>query len=232
MDQSNQNSEFNQNNQSNGPQFELVETGGWGKRFREWLNRYGSSVILPIVALAILASGIYLYATQKRQETNILLQPDETPVAVINTENSSDMQIDQVSEVSEISTTDEQIIENLVITPDVSETPNIQEIILAVQKNENIITLQAGQGEGVTHLARRAVKDYLNTHNREGLTKEHKIYIEDHIKDSIGSKTLAIGESIEISENLIEEAINLSTKLTTEQLQVIEQFSSLVTAEL
>ena len=79
----------------------------------------------------------------------------------------------------------------------------------------------------MTHLARRALKDYLKDHSQE-LTNEHKIYIEDYLKDRIGSQPLEIDEEITFSEDLIKEAIDASSQLTPEQLKVIEQFSALV----
>jgi hypothetical protein len=204
-------SDFNQNA---GPQFELTETGGWGQRLREWLSNNGSSVILPIVALAILASGIYLYATQKRQQTNILLE--ENP-AVIETETPAEtIAVDK----------DQEIVENLAVEPVIEPAVEAIEILPEKRENSDIIVVTAGQGEGVTHLARKALKAHLG--ESSNLTKEHKIYIEDYIKDKIGSKTLEVGEEIEISESLLNEAINSANKLTAEQLKVIEQFSKLV----
>ncbi len=200
-------SDFNQN--SAGPQFELTETGGWGQRLKEWLSNYGSSVILPIVALAILASGIYLYATQKRQQTSIL--PEENPVTIVGGEANQEIVEND---------TNQEIVENLAVTGQTVE------ILPEKKENSDVITVKAEQGEGVTHLARKALKSHLG--QSSDLTKEHKIYIEDYIKDEIGSKALEVGEEIEISENLINEAINSANTLTAEQLKVIEQFSAFV----
>ncbi|MBU2068253.1 hypothetical protein KKE13_01590, partial [Patescibacteria group bacterium] len=85
----------------------------------------------------------------------------------------------------------------------------------------------AAPGDGVTHLARRALGDYLEDHS-QNLTNEHKIYIEDYLKDNIGSKSLEVGEEITFSEDLIKEAIDASLELTPEQLQNLEQYSVLV----
>ena len=40
--------------------------------FRNWLNEYGAALILPMIALGILAGGIYLYATS--EETKRMLE--------------------------------------------------------------------------------------------------------------------------------------------------------------
>jgi hypothetical protein len=85
----------------------------------------------------------------------------------------------------------------------------------------------AVKGDGVTHLARRALKSYLNDHPEE-LTNEHKIYIEDYLKDKTGSRPLEIGEEVTFSEDLIKQAIDASLELTEAQLKNLEQYSALV----
>ena len=191
MDQPGSAPDFNQNTQTSGPQFELAESGGWGKKCREWINRYGSSVILPIVALAILASGIYLYATQKRQENNALLpqEQEEAPATVVATNTTTEQSIESPAAIE--NNIDKKIIENLAIN-NTPETEKVKEILPEIKQTNNTIIVKAEKGEGVTHLARKALKTYLNSHNPDNLnlTKEHKIYIEDYIKDKIGSKTL------------------------------------------
>lgn len=209
-----QNFNHNSENTSNGPQFDLAETNGWGGQSREWLSKYGSSVILPIVALAILASGIYLYATQKRQENNIFLE--QSPATIVAPEQAEDSSDEAIVVTEQQENVQEEVI-----------SEQIKEILPVKQDDQVTIKLKAKAGEGVTHLARRALKDYLTQDT--DLTKEHKIYIEDYIKDNIGSKTLEVGEEIEISENLIQDAINSANTLTAEQLKIIEQFSALVT---
>lgn len=54
-----------------GPQFGYY---GQNPKKEKWIKKYGSSVILPIIALLILAGGIYLYANQKNDEITPLLE--------------------------------------------------------------------------------------------------------------------------------------------------------------
>jgi len=87
----------------------------------------------------------------------------------------------------------------------------------------------AKDGEGITHLARRALKKYLQDHPQDfDVTPEQKIYIEDYLAKSMGNKWLNLGEKVEFSENLIQEAIGKAKDLTPEQLQNLTQFSQLV----
>ena len=87
----------------------------------------------------------------------------------------------------------------------------------------------AENGDGVTNLARRAVKEYLEENSTDSdLTPEHKIFVEDYVQNHIGDKGLAVGETITISEDLIAEAINQSQDLSAGELENLENFSELV----
>ena len=186
---------------ASGPQFDLKNTGGWGKQFKEWVNKYGSSVILPIIALSILAGGIYLYSSQKTEDATLSLR--ENSAAIHEGLNS---------------------VEEALVA---EEAVELTEIIPESRKENGMIIEKAAPGEGITHLARRALKSYTEN-NSENLTDEHKIYIEDYLKDSIGSRPLEVGEEITFSEDLIKEAIDASLELTPEQLNNLEKYSALV----
>ncbi|MBU4082461.1 hypothetical protein KKB98_00730 [Patescibacteria group bacterium] len=179
---------------SSGPQFGMENQGGWGKRFREWLNRYGSSVILPVVALLILAGGIYLYANQKSEP------------AIIQEEVNQEEVVDLEEEFT---------------------SKEIEVIIPESRKESGSVIEKAVRGDSVTRLSRRALKSYTEN-NSENLTNEHKIYIEDYLKDQVGSRPLEVGEEITFSEDLIKEAIDASLELSPEQLKNLEKYSALV----
>jgi len=195
---------FDTPNNSNmgGPQFGFENQVNHKNKFRNWINKYGSSVILPIIALAILAGGIYLYTSQQSKQTDLFSEGD-------------------LNSIQEQTPIPEQ---ELVIT---EEETLIDKIIPEGRKEGSQIIEKAAPGDGVTHLARRALGDYLEDHSQD-LTNEHKIYIEDYLKDNIGSKSLEVGEEITFSEDLIKEAIDASLELTPEQLQNLEQYSVLV----
>lgn len=87
----------------------------------------------------------------------------------------------------------------------------------------------AEKGEGITHLARKALKRYLSERKVDfEITAEHKIYIEDYLQKKTGNHWLKIGEKVSFSEELIKEAISASQKLTPSQLENLKQFSSQV----
>lgn len=86
----------------------------------------------------------------------------------------------------------------------------------------------AEAGEGITHLARKALKAYLTEKGGPTLSPEHKIFIEDYLQKKTGERWLQIGEKITFSQELIEEAIQKAQQLTPEQLENLSQFAKLV----
>ncbi|TSC72290.1 MAG: Uncharacterized protein G01um101438_608 [Parcubacteria group bacterium Gr01-1014_38] len=89
----------------------------------------------------------------------------------------------------------------------------------------------ATRGDGATHLARRALLRSLEA-GKPGfeLTAEHKVWIEDYVKDRISRKSLALGESVTITKGLVREGIENSKGLTDAQLQHLKRYSRLVAA--
>lgn len=113
------------------------------------------------------------------------------------------------------------------VTQNVSSVP--EEKIEIIIPQTKIYEEVAEPGEGITHLARKAVREYLKDKG-EGLnlTKEHKIYIEDYLQKKTGDYYLQIGQKLSFEEKLIKEAIDKAVTLTPEQLQNLTQYSQLV----
>jgi len=87
----------------------------------------------------------------------------------------------------------------------------------------------AERGEGITHLARRALKKYLQENPQPfEVTPEHKVFIEDYTAKQKSGGWLELGEEIEFSEDLIEEALGKAEKLTPDQLENLTQYSQLI----
>jgi hypothetical protein len=85
----------------------------------------------------------------------------------------------------------------------------------------------AQKGDGVTNLARRALKTYITSGNIK-LSVEQKVYAEDYVQNNTDTRMLTSGEKIEFSNSLIKDAISQAQKLTVNQLHNLEQYSRLV----
>jgi len=84
---------------------------------------------------------------------------------------------------------------------------------------------EAQAGEGMTHLARRALERHLRETGISGYSPEHRIFTEDYIQKALGSRPLLLGEEISISRDLISEAIERAELLTEDDLNNLRQYS-------
>jgi hypothetical protein len=129
-----------------------------------------------------------------------------------------------------------QIVKEKLVPKEITEEEVQEEVALEtletpefILPEEKTYTETAQWGEGITHLARRALRNYLSEKPQNfEVTPEHKIYIEDYIAKKLGGGWLTLGEKMEISGKLLQEAIDASSSLTPEQLQNLTQFSQLV----
>jgi len=92
-----------------------------------------------------------------------------------------------------------------------------------------VVTQEAAGGEGITHLARRAITQRLEEIGVT-LTPEQRIYAEDYVQNAIGNYGLNQGEQLSFTHGLLDEAISRSGELTPTQLQNLTQYTSNVAA--
>ena len=208
---------------SDGPRFGEMENN---KTSGHWWREYGARYVLPVVAALILVGGISLYYKTQPAE--------EVPNLALNETESQETQ----SPVSSDPGQNENLPENegLILleeetglkTEEISSDSPKAGIVLGSDTEEKVtetsIVKKAQTGEGVTHLARRALKTHLESDSEVNLSKEQKLYVEDYLKDQVGSKQLEPGQTIEFDKDLIAEAINNAEQLTPAEIQIISQF--------
>lgn len=195
-----------------GPQmpggFRLPETSG-AEGLWAWLKENFSSVILPILAVVVLAAGIYFYSTGRTLQNIPTDNIKATATAGAPTETSA---------------AEQQEYGKSGAKPEVQKPAAASAVV-----SGDVITETAQPGNGVTHLARRALKDYLANHSdAPTLTKEHKIFIEDYLKDKTGSQPLEIGQKLSFPTNLVSEAIAASQHLSPQQLKHLSIYAARV----
>ena len=180
-----------------------------------WLRDNFSSVVLPILAIMILAIGIYVYSTPA--STPIQTQPESTPANEVSNETPTTPSGAEATESQpEQSTTSNATPEQpTVTTPEATSTTGS-------------ISEMAARGDGITHLARRALKSYLETRPGLELTKEHKIYIEDYLQNQKGTRALAVGETMEFGTDMIASAVTAAQQLSPQQLQHLSVYAAQV----
>lgn len=180
------------------------ESGSWFSRNR--------SLVVAVIIIIILVGGIY--ALSKKENT--AEQNTEENTAQVTGEGNAEQGQEQAS------------------GQEAANTQGAQTATVSVQGEVrgNEIVESAQKGQGVTHLARKALGLYLTqVDSSEKLSNEQKIYIEDYLKDKTGRQPLRVGESKSFSKDLIKEAIGASKQLNEKQLQNLKKYSKLVFPE-
>lgn len=169
------------------------------REMKQWFQD-NLRIIVSIIIVVAIAGGIYSYSKR--------------------TEAPMKEEISQESIMSEESAEDSSATET-VTTP--SETRQVA--VPQSQETETSFVETAAKGNGTTHLARKALADYLEKNPDAALTVEHKIYIEDYLRKVVGSKNIHIGTSVEFSKDLIQDAISKSKNLNERQLQNLHKYA-------
>lgn len=88
---------------------------------------------------------------------------------------------------------------------------------------------QAKRGQGLTHLARQALNEYLSTVKPDvELSREQKIYIEDYLKDQMEGERVATGEKIIFESADIEDGMDNAQDLTPKQISNLTKYANKV----
>ncbi len=178
-----------------------IENNEGEGNIQQWIQD-NLRVIISIVIVLVIAGGIYSYSKRTDVSTG---KDDQKQVS------------EEISEQGAISSTDEN---------SATAKTTTDEKVAVSQETENSFIESAAKGEGSTHLARRALANYLEKNPDTNLTPEHKIYIEDYLRKKVSKGSgIQIGTSLEFSKDLVQEAITKSKTLNEKQLQNLHKYS-------
>lgn len=196
-------------------EIELLKQGGWGQRVSQWFRENFVSLVLPIIAIVVLVAGILFYSGGLTGPQTA--GPLSTTQQEQNQTGTGGPETDQEAQQPE-SQTDQQ-----------AQQPATEGGGASGQVKDSY-TLTAQAGDGITHLARRALAQYLKDLGDQApqLTPEHLIYAEDFVQNATGDFWLNLGQQLTFAKGLLQKAIDASLQLTPEQLNNLKQFSRLV----
>ncbi len=169
-------------------------------------------ITLSILVLILVFSLVFVFVTLREHSVRDILS------------TASQKILDEVEDVflaEEIEENEEELI-----------VEEMEEEIETPAEDPPVYKEVAKEGDGLTHLARRATTSHMEKEGLE-LSDEERIYIEDYVQkrlapEKTGLRFLEIGEEIEISAELIEEAVVEAQALTPSQLDNLTQYSALV----
>ena len=206
---------------------------GWIGKAKDWSYENWQTILVILIVL-IVGMSAYNYNQQ-----NNLSNENHSSVAIIDNNEPESINADETSEdeeeVSEVDIENKDQAEaakednEIEIEADEREGENTEEednpIISTSNDSGKIYTVYANHGEGITHLARRALNEYLQETGEESeLTREHKIYIEDYLQNGIGTESIEVNHQETFSETLMKEAISSAKQLTPSSINNLKKY--------
>lgn len=101
------------------------------------------------------------------------------------------------------------------------------DISVYIQKTDSAITVKARIGDGVTHLARNAVSEYIKDKNIS-LSKEQRLYAETVLKNTYYQKSLTVGQDISFSLDNLSDTVQKAQNLTEGQIHAWSKYTAFV----
>ena len=190
----------------------IVDESSENGTFKQWIQD-NLRIIISIIIVVSIAGGIYSYSKRSADDSMTNTQGMEQVADETATQDNGTTAVTKDT----TTTTDKSNVQTKKDTQ-VAAAP-------ASQETEGSFVETAGKGEGMTHLARRALSNYLEKNSDSELTVEHKIYIEDYLRKHVAKKGIHVGTTAEFSKSLVAEAITKSKTLNEKQLQNLHKYA-------
>ncbi len=181
-------------------------------------------LVFPILVLVLILILVVGFVALREYSARDLLS---TASDRLMAEITDVLPIDEEEKEEEVAVVDEEEDEEERNWTLVEEAEEDEETV-----EDGYYAMQAQHGDGLTHLARRALTEHME---REGieLSDEERVYIEDYVQKQLTpedteTRMLDLGEEIEISEELLEEGIQQAEDLTPEQTDNLSQYAAMV----
>ncbi len=206
--------------------FNFHNDPGFFGNIRNFLVDNGRLLLTALIIVLLIGAGIYAFNQEpnqnsKQPETSVAEGGDSTNGKTIyegtaSESNSSSSDSEEESPESDDETAGETIYNG---------SPGSNEI-------SGPYTFRAERGDGVTHLARKAIARYLdnNTDIAEEITPAHKIYMETMLTKKHYQASLDLHEAVTFSEDEVAEIVNDATELSDEEVSAWQPYVSHVSS--
>lgn len=206
---------------------DMEESGG----IKAWLED-NLRIILSILVVFAIAGGIYSYSQRSQAPAITEETVDEPGEEIAQGDTSSDSENSEDSKEAAGETTEDGASTEInpsepekTIAPATPQEPSAPTVAAESRETEGSFIETAVRGDGATHLARRALANYLEKNPDSAISREQKVYIEDYLRKNVSYGHVRVGTSLEFSKSLIQEAIGKSKQLNDRQLTNLKKYA-------
>lgn len=201
------------------------EEKGWLGKIKDSIYQNWQTLLVALIVL-IVGISAYNYNNDKTGTDSTDQAVQEENADQQETEDTAKEQEEYVEEKDQEAAQEQQQETAAPTATEQQETKTAEIETNTVENNGDGYTVTADKGEGITHLARKALDKYLSENDDSEITALHKIYIEDYLQNRIGSQGIEIGHEETITKKSIEEAIAASKKLSQVQLDNLKKYQT------
>lgn len=218
---------------------------GFLGRIKEFFQDNGRTLATAAIILLLIGAGIYAFnqdspTQDPTNETEVAANGNNTEGETIyegeanaDEDTSSDASTeDSDANESDSNTNDEAPGETIYEgSPSDSENGS-EEDTSETDDARTSYRMTATQGDGVTHLARRAIAQYLEEHPEEAeqITPAHKIYMETILTQKNYKTALELGETVTFSQSEVNDVVEDAIELPEEEVDNWQPYVSKVSS--
>lgn len=217
------------------------DTKGTFEKIKDWSYENWQTILVVLIVL-IVGISAYNYNQQNNTSSPAVIVDDDKPdesnqeigIENENAEENVEENIEENNQEATAENNDQEVAsqedngiisdENKEIENKNTNEENLEEVLSSSDDSGKVYTITANKGEGITHLARKALDKYLQENNID-LNKEQKIYAEDYMQNRTGSEEIEIGNQKTFSENLIKTAISNANNLSEKSLENLKKYT-------
>lgn len=199
---------------------------GWLGKIKESIYQNWQTILVALIVL-IVGISAYNYNEQTGEDSPAVSEGENAQeVSAEGSDNQEAAAATENQEENAEQADQEATGQTETATPQPTEETKTEETNTnIVESNGDGYKVMAEKGEGITHLARKALAQYLSENNDSEVTALHKIYIEDYLQNGIGSQGIEVGHVQTISKASVQEAIAASKNLSQASLDNLKKYS-------
>lgn len=195
---------------------------GWLEKTKDIIYENWQTILVALIVLIVGVSAYNNNKTSNESNSNRVIAEEENKSNTEEEQLTEQEDEKQAEEQDQAVTKEEVAIKEETPSNDVKTEEVKEETVQASGDGYEIV---ANKGEGITHLARRALEQYIKENADNDITSLHKVYIEDYLQNKIGNDGIEIGHKEFFSKSLIQEAITSSKKLSDKSLNNLKKYS-------
>lgn len=208
------------------------EEKGWLGKIKDNVYENWQTILVALVVLIVGVSAYNYNADTDTEASPAIVQEEESENMSTEDETAADQEEDVEEQDQEDATIQDQsapVVEENVNNEEEEvneeeETKTEEQNINTIENIDDGYKITATKGDGITHLARKAIARYLSENADDEVTDLHKIYIEDYLQNRIGTNSIEIGDEHIFTKTAIEEAITSSKGLSQESLNNLKKY--------